>query len=328
MKKLLLAVAVSVAAGSASAATIYEGNGLTYKINGDVQIQLRKKVGEDEHADVEFDDIELKNYVSYDLGSDMKAFGRVDFSFDDKANDSGDDSADLEEAYVGLALGNTSVSIGKQNFASDEFGIEEAYELISDEDRFDGVETSGDDTIRLDIELENVYIAASYELQAKGSDNSSSGKYFDLFASTDIGNVTLAAAYQNTSDADEDFIYKNGADDVDTWGFSASYDAGFATFAAEYSTTDDLADQYGIATTFAVAETTTVAIGVIDTDFDDAYIAKFSTPDDIIEDFTEWYANVTYKFPTQKNVSLFAEIADTDLDDSDMGYLAGMRVKF
>jgi hypothetical protein len=46
------------------------------------------------------------------------------------------------------------------------------------------------------------------------------------------------------------------------------------------------------------------------------------------DDVTEWYANVTYKFPSQKNVSVFAEIADTDEDDIEIGYLAGMRLKF
>lgn len=309
MKKLLLAVAVSVAAGSASAATIYEGNGFTYKLNGDLQIQLRQKAGKDKHADMEFDDLEIKNYVSYDLGNDMKAFGRVDFGFKDAAEDK-QEGSDLEEAYIGLAFGNTSVSFGKQNFASDEFGIEEAYELISDEDRFDAMGTDGDDTIRLDVELENAHIAASYEMEAEDA-SSENGEYFDLFASTKFGGLGLAAAYQNVTP-------NIGGDDFDTWGVSASYDFGVATLAAEYSTTDDIADQYGLATTFAVAETTKVAIGMVDTDFDAANE----------EDFTEWYANVTYKFPTQKNVSLFAEIADTDLDDSDMGYLAGMRVKF
>lgn len=39
MKKLLLAVAVSAAASSASAVTVYEGNGFTYKLNGDLQVQ-------------------------------------------------------------------------------------------------------------------------------------------------------------------------------------------------------------------------------------------------------------------------------------------------
>jgi hypothetical protein len=73
-----------------------------------------------------------------------------------------------------------------------------------------------------------------------------------------------------------------------------------------------------VVTTFDVASTTGVALGMRNYDED---VTGF-------EDVTEWYANVTYKFPAAKNVRLFAEIADTDADDADMGYLAGMRVKF
>jgi len=69
----------SVAAGSASAATIYEKDGFTYKLNGDFQVQMRQAIGNDERAEVEYDDLELKNYVSYDLGNDLTAFGRLDF---------------------------------------------------------------------------------------------------------------------------------------------------------------------------------------------------------------------------------------------------------
>ncbi|QSR35914.1 porin [Marinobacterium iners] len=215
----------------------------------------------------------------------------------------------LQKKWRSTVKGKWVVLTADTNFASDEFGIEEAYELKTvSEDRFDGMSTDGDDTIRMDIELENVYLVASYEMDAEGED-SENGEYFDLFASTNLGDLTLAAAYQNAKEA-------IGADSYDTWGVSASYDAGFATFAADYSSTDDIADLYNIAVSFPVASTTSMAIGMVNEDFDAG------------DDITEWYANVTYKFPTQKNVSLFAEIADSDEDGADMGYLAGMRVKF
>jgi len=314
MKKLLLAAAVSsFAAGSASAATIYEKEGFTYKLNGDLQVQLRQDPGADQNAEIEFDDLELKNYVSYDVGNDMKAFGRVDFGFKDAAEDKQDGSS-LEEAYVGLQYGVTSFSFGKQNFASDEFGVEEIYEDLVGEDQFDNVATDGDDTLRVDVELERVYIVASYEMDAEGED-SANGEYFDLFASTNIAGLTLAAAYQNATPS-------IGAEDFDTYGVSASYDFEIATLAADYSVTDETsttAEQtlLNVATTFDVASTTGVAIGMQNYELDDGS-----------DDVTGWYANVTYKFPAAKNVSVFAELSDTDEDESDMGYLAGMRVKF
>lgn len=312
MKKLLLAIAVSsVAVGSASAATVYEKEGFTYKLNGDFQIQLRKKIGDDTNEYVDFDDLELKNYVSYDLGDDMKAFGRVDFDFKDHANGK-DVNEPIEEAYVGMQYGVAALSIGKQNFASDEFGIEEAYEAPLDEDQFDAVDTDGDDTIRLDVELENVYLVASHELEAEDKDGIT-GEFFDLFAATEFAGLTLAAAYQQHTPI--------GADSLDTYGVSAAYDAGFATLAADYSVTDDSNTDlettlYNVAAVVGVASTTDVAVGMQNQETDGQ------------EDVTAWYANVTYKMPSAKNVSVFAEIADTDEDNTDMGFLAGMRVKF
>lgn len=340
MKKLLLAVAVSsVAAGSANAATVYEKDGFTYKLNGDFQVQMRQAIGVDERAEVEYDDLELKNYVSYDLGNGLTGFGRVDFGFKKAAEDD-QRGSNLEESYVGLKYGVASFSFGKQNFASYEFGIEEAYEVKTiDEDRFDGTGTDGDDTVRLDVELDNVYIAASHEMKSSdgqddgkgGTIDGIDGEYYDLFVGTDIAGLELAAAYQQYRPVTDAV---NG-DSVGTYGVSAAYDFGFMSLAADYSVSDWTKDddqnvswteedmtQYNVAAVFGVASTTDVAVGVGNKDSDvDGY-----------KDVTEWYANVTYKFPEAKNVRVFAEVADSDLKKSnkevDMGMLAGLRVKF
>ncbi|WP_372964705.1 porin [Marinobacter sp.] len=312
MKKVLLAVAVSsMAVGSASAVTVYENEGFTYTVNGDFQVQLRKKVGDDKSEYVDFDDLELKNYVSYDLGNDMKAFGRLDFDFKDHANGKDVDEP-IEEAYVGLQYGVTAFSFGKQNFASDEFGVEEAYEAPLDEDQFDAVGTDGDDTLRINLELDSVYLAVSYELEAEDKDGVT-GEFFDLFASTEIAGLTLAAAYQQHTPL--------VGDSLDTYGVSAAYDFGMFGLAADYSVTDDGNTDldttlYNVAATFDVTSTTGVAVGLQNQEEDNS------------DDVTAWYANVTYKFPNAKNVSVFAEVADTDEENADMGFLAGMRVKF
>ena len=323
-KKLLLAVTMSsVVAGSASAATIYEKDGFTYKLNGDFQIQMRQAIGNDERAEVEYDDLELKNYVSYDLGNDLTAFGRLDFGFKKAAKDN-ERGSNLEEAYIGLKYNVVSFSFGKQTFASDKFGIEEAYELKTiGGDLFNdaGTDVNGDDTLRIDVELDNVYIVVSHEMDA-GDDGEEriDGEYYDAFIATDIADLTLAAAYQLNNPADS-------ANSRDTYGVSASYDFGFMNLAADYSVidvnnTDFETKQYNIAAVFGVASTTDVAVGMGNEDSDE----------NGFESITEWYANVTYKFPQARNVSVFAEIANSDLENNgqevDMGMLAGLHVKF
>lgn len=316
MKKTLLALAVSLASVSAHAVTVYDNDGLTYEVNGDIQLQLRQKAGIDQESDIEFDDLELKNHVSYELDDSTTAFGQLDFGFKDLANKS-DGKAELEEAYLGMAFNNIAVSFGKRSTAADEFGVGKAIEA-GDGSRFDT--TDGDDVIHVAADLDPVTLIASYEMAAKGSDLANDD-YFDLFALTEVNGLELGAAFQQFNQADG-----NGGESIDTYGISAAYDFGMFDLAADYSssdsdieTSDKNASQFNLAASFAATGETSVAFGVNDTSFDDK-AGK--------EDFMEYYGNVTYKFPTQSNVSVFAEINNTDLDDSDMGYLAGMRVKF
>ena len=313
MKKLILAAAVAaVATSSVNAATIYEGKGLTYKLKGDWQVQLRDNASKTKDAEVEFDDLELKNSIAYDLGNGLTAFGQLDFGFKDAAEDK-QDGSDLEEAYVGLDFGGVAVSVGKTNNAADEFGVEGAYEHNPSEDAFDAAgRTDGDDLIRLDVEGENFTIVASTELEAEGEDSADTST-FEVFGATKVGGVELAAAYQT--------IDGGTGSDVDVWGVSAATKLGSVALAADYSTRDtgseDL-DVYNVVAKFKASKTTTFAVGVTEEEVSSSV------------DATQIYANVTYKFPTQKNVSVFAEIADIDEDgkDLDMDVLAGMRIKF
>lgn len=310
-KQCALVILGAAVAGATHAATIYEGNGLTYKVKGDWQIQMRQKAGNDKELDVEFDDLELKNSVVYDLDNGLKAFGQLDFSFDGEGNNSSKDSAKLEEAYLGLDFGSVAVAIGRQNLAGDEFGVEAAYETHTAQDRFEQVADKGDDVIRVDAEFDNLTLVASALIGAESSANAA-GEAFDLFVATQLAGVELAAAYQTYNDNTP------GAEDQNTWGVSAAYNAGFVALAADYSTTDTGSndeDIYNLAAVFKASKTTKVALGMVNVD-------------DGNDDVTEWYANATYVFPARKNVSLFVELADTDEDNTDLGFLAGMRIKF
>jgi len=317
MKKLLLAVAVSsVAAGSANAATVYEKDGFTYKLNGDFQVQMRQNIGDETKSlGVDFDDMKLENEVSYDLGGGLSGFGSLTVDFKDDAEDGKDASGDeieVEESYVGMEYSVFAVSFGRRDFATDEFGIEEAYEEPIGEDQFEATDETGDDAIRVDVEFDNIYVAASHEMDANDTDGVE-GEYYDLFVGTEFAGLELGAAYKQAK--------IQGPDSKDTWGVSAAYDLGIAGLAADYSVTDEANGNpettlYNVAATFDVASTTGVALGMQNQE------------EDGNEDVTGWYANVTYKFPEAKNVRLFAEVADTDEDNMDLGYLAGLRVKF
>lgn len=317
MKKTLLATAIALVSVSANAATLYDQDGFTYEIDGDLQVQLRQKAGIDQELDLEFDDLEIKNSASYVLSDTMSAFAQLDFGFKDMANED-DGQTELEEAYVGLMLNDTAVSFGKQATAGDDFGIEKSIEGDLDGDRFGAVADSGDDVIRVESDLQGVTLIASYEMEAKGSDKADDS-YLDLLIATDISGLALAAAYQQFDNAAGD----NG---IDTYGVSAAYGLGPVELAVDYSVSSaDLdtdpanASQYNLAAGIAASSTTRVAVGITEVMFDDEVG---------VEDVTGYYANLAYQFPAASNVSVFAEVSNTDEDDSDLGYLAGMRVKF
>lgn len=306
MKKLALVLAVSTAVmtQTASAATLYEKNGLTFKVKGDWQIQLRDYSDKNKNVDVEFDDFELKNTISYDLDDNLQIFGQLDFSFD-KAAEGGTDGSKLEEAYLGVRSGSVKARIGKMNTAGDEFGVEAAYEKPAGvgEDQFERVRDAGDDVIRVDAEFGGVGISASHEVEANDGDDASTG----IFISTDFSALSVAAAFQTVDNT------------ADTWGISASYNAGFATIGADYSVSDIEGQTEDNTTTNLVAkfkpmDTTSVAVGLV------KYEKNGS-------DIDAWYANASYKLPAQKNIKLFAEISDSDAGD-EMDILAGVQIKF
>lgn len=319
MKKIVFGIvlaAIVAAAGSVHAATVLQKDNFTYKISGDWQVQFRQEPGEDEDLDVEYDDLEIKNYVDYKVNDSVTAFGQLDFGFKNAADKPDtDEGPHLEEAYVGVKFKDVKLFVGKTDSAGDEFGIQGTKETIVADDCFDEFgAVGGDDLIGISAEFADmVKVVATHEIEAESEKSDGNGTFYDIFVGMEFKGVSLGAAYQNLEPAGSD-------DDKTIYGVQVSYDAGFASFAADYSTVDDGDNDAAIWNLFVAVpiKPVTLGAGYVSLDFDT----------DAQEDVTGWYANVIYKFPTAKNVRLFAEVGNTDGDDSDMGYLAGLRIKF
>nr|WP_297305804.1 porin [Neptuniibacter sp.] len=241
----------------------------------------------------------------------------MDFGFKDAAEDkqSGDD---LEEAYLGLSAHNMSIQIGKMDNAADDFGVEKAIEENLKKDVFHKFGSyAGDDVIRFDASFDSGRIAISHELEADGED-SANNESTEVYVEGNFDVVTLGAAYQTLKSSPD-------ADSEDIWGVSAKFNAGFAKIGVDYgvsdqgSSDDDVA-MTNLVATFKASKTTKISVGYQEHDYDADG-----------KDIEAIYANVTYKFPAQKNVSVFAEVTHIDDDagtDYDLDMLAGMRIKF
>lgn len=297
----------ATAASSINAATLIDKDGFTYELSGDIQVQLQKDNGKDKNLYVNFDSLQFDNEIGYQLNDNLAAFGEIKFDFDDAANANPDQSsAKLKDALLGFTYNSTSLSVGKQDYASDEFGVAEDYEMDSDDVAFD--ETDGDDVIALSFDLAPVELILSTELQAKGED-SEGPKSYDAFIAVEIENIEVAAAYQSREVA-------IGGEMLKTYGVSALYDAGFVTFGADYSESEDTLKVANLVSIFKVSDATTIALGYV------------NNKPDSDEQVKEWYTNLTYEFPEFDDVKVFAEISNTDANDAEMAYVAGAEIKF
>ncbi|MGH1440562.1 MAG: porin [Cellvibrionaceae bacterium] len=322
-KLKLTALATCLAAGLAAnpanaTITLYEKGPLKYKLKGDWQIQFDQDVGDDRELDLEYDDLELKNIITYDLGNGMTAFGEVHFGFDNGGNrENRDNATRFEEGFLGLDFGGHKISIGQTNSAGDEFGVEKAYEKVGvAEDGFEEIRDRGDDLIRYDGGFGPVSIASSYELESEGDLQS----HFDIFAAVKFAGAKIAFAYMDYSDEANAAELLDGDVDVEreVTGISFSYAIGSVDFGADFSAIDyderdDDVEIYNVVAGFKVGPTGYIGLGV-------------NNIDDGTDDVSGWYANYTYKFANAKNVRLLAEVGDNDADDTDVGYVLGFRI--
>lgn len=315
MKKVIstaIVASIFAAASAAQAVTVYEKDGFTYKIKGDWQIQLRQDPGQDQDLDLEYDDLEIKNAISYDFSDKFSAFGELDFGFKNAADKSNsDEGPHLEEAYLGFSFDMVSILFGKTDSAADEFGVEGAKETIVANDAFDEVgAVDGDDLIKVEADFDIVRVVAAYEIEAESEKSDDNGTFVDFYVGAEFAGVEIGAAYQSYE--------PKGGETIDIYGVSAAYSVGAFHVAADYSVAEDEETIWNIFTSVKVHKTTKIGAGFVTQDFDE----------DGKDDVTGYYANVEYKFPQYKNLSVYAEIADSDKDNHDLGYLVGCRFKF
>ena len=306
MKKLILATAIAAltATTAASAATMYEKDGMTLDLQGDLQIQALQGVGADQDVDVDYDDLELELGAKYSLGNGMTAFGHLGLDWKDQAD--GTDDSIVGEAYLGLQAGPFKASLGRQYWGSDDFGVEKAIEL-GGENAFP--DTGGAETVKLSYNASRFGVTLSHDLEDDGVDENGDpddASATDLMLTTKLGRAEVGVVYQ-------DYQENSATDSIDTLGVMASFNVGRANVGVDYSTNDD-ASFTNAALGFPIRGAASGSIGATLEDQDGA------------DEIVHWYANATKNL--HKNVSVFAEIGDNDADNTDLGYVAGMQIKF
>lgn len=298
MKKLLLVSAIAAISTTASAYDLVEKDGFTLGVSGEYEIIMRQQIGTNQDLLMHYDDLALDFGANYVINNRISAFANLGFDW----NGQGDGTAatdEIDSAYVGLKVGGLTTTVGNQTWATDDFG--------NDKDiKFSGGTafgtTSGKDTIKFAYGMGNYGLTLSHDME-EATDESST----DLLVTTKVGRVDLGVAYQ-------DYKASSTAASVDTVGLMASTDIGKANVALDYSS-NDASNNTNASVGFPVTSKVGAAVGATYVD------GKMGAAD-----VTTWYTNATYSL--NSNVSVYAEIGDNDAANSDLGYLAGMKVKF
>lgn len=262
MKKTLVALSVLAASvGSAQAFEIYNQDGVTVDMGGDIEVvYLQKKSDSDRTKDgdatdfhQEIQDADVKFDVRYAINSELQ-FGGF-FEIQDTGTNAGD-------AYVAL-YSNTigSIKIGRTCTALDDAGIGSDYQFgittfFSGDDMF-----CGDEVVRWDLDKENFYATVALAQDKNNSDKMGVGQddtYFDArvgyrvasfdftvlggSGDTDAGNThTLLGAearfngVENLGLAAAFYTIDDDTDKVSTMALSATYQLDVIALAAGYS---------------------------------------------------------------------------------------------
>jgi len=309
MKKTILATIVTslFAATAAHSATVYDANGTTFEVYGDVEVQARKGTEDNAHKTINIDDSDFGFKAGYDIGHGVTAIGVVEV---DGEND--DNGLTMDDAYVGLSSAQWgTLTAGQQVTIADDQGIGNDYEFGIDNSS--NSYTDGKQVVKYTLDKGNYYGGISYLVNTdSGSDDFDS---LDAKLGARFGGLDLTVYYGN-ADTETD---TNVAYESESVVLEVRYAFEDLELAASASSTDNgvLAD----ATSFGLA-----AVYTVDKMAYSAAWSLVDTDSSGVDDVNKYFVNAAYSF--NSNVKAYVELAGNDIDNSEIGYAAGMAVTF
>ena len=296
------------AATAAHSATVYDANGTTFEVYGDVEVQARKGTEDKSHKNINIDDSDFGFKVGYDIGHGVTAIGVVEVD-----GDNDDNSVTMDDAYVGLSSAQWgTVTAGQQVTIADDQGIGNDYEFgISNSSQSI---TDGKQVVKYTLDKGNYYGGISYLLN-KASDDEDFNS-LDAKLGARFGGLDLTVYY--------------GIADTQTGDTPAvGYESETVLLEARYAFTDlELAASIGATENDSgVNDATSYGLAAVYTIDKMAYSAAWSLVDtDNADEFNQYFVNAAYSF--NSNVTAYVELAGNDEKDSEIGYAAGMAISF
>lgn len=315
MKKTLVALSVLAAStGSVQAFEIYNQDGVTVNMGGDIEVVYLQSTEKDNDFHQEIQDADVKFDVRYAMSDDLQ-FGGF-FELQDTGSNMGD-------AYVALYSDTIgSIKVGRTCTALDDAGIGSDYQFgittfFSGSDMF-----CGDEVIRWDLDKGNFY--ATVALAQDKTDStyvSEDGTYFDARVGYRVASFDFTLL-GGTGEAEKRADMKSavtGTHDETLLGAEARFNGieNLGLAVAFYTLDNETvkANTFGLSATYqldVVALATGYSLSSDDVDGSD--------------DLNAWYVNAGY--PIAPNTTAYVEVGGNDEKDSQTGFAVGVKASF
>ncbi|WP_070963020.1 porin [Vibrio sonorensis] len=331
MKKTLVALAVMVAAGSAQAIELYNQDGVSVDLSGDVEVRYIKKTDENANTTQQIDDADFGFDTRYQINDEYQIGAFFEFSGDN--NDRATGNSSVGNVYVALYTQTYGdLKVGKLDTIIDDAGVGSDF-AFGVKSFFDDAPTGGEEAVRYDYDNGAFYLGLGLIQDKYNTDDKRIGKdgnYLDAKVGYRINDLDLTAYYAT---ADLRGKKKNDAGTQDV----LNTDATIFAFEAVYAGIENLnlelgyysTDEEHLGTVVTREETDTVALAADYTWNEITFAAGYSTTDfeaSDAKDANHWFGNVAYS--VAPNTKLYAEVGGNNADKSETGYAVGIQAKF
>ncbi|KGY09559.1 porin [Vibrio sinaloensis] len=315
MKKTLVALSVLMAATSAQAIELYNQDGATVNMGGDIEVRYKKDTAKDSEFKQEIDDSDLNFDIRYAVNDQLSVGGY--WELNDLATKDGE-GGDAYVSFITTEFG--TVKIGKTATQLDDAGVGSDY-LFGIESFVEATDFSGDEVVRYDLDKGNFYFGLA-AMQDKANEDlvGEDGNYFDFKAGYRVADFDLSAFYGKAKLRGSD---DDGAVEADlsigalqaTYGGIENLNLEVGYYKAEESKADTDAQTFAFAADYTM-DKVKFAGGISSTDY--SVSSK--------EDHKDWFINAGYTLAP--NTTVYAEVGGNDKEESETGFGVGIKSSF
>lgn len=304
----------SLFAVSAHSATVYEADGVSLDVFGDVEVQAAKGTGDNDPKMINLDDADFGIQAAYGLTEDLSAIGKISVTGEDEDIDEVDGDVtvtpevNLDEAYVGLSSAQWgTLTAGQQYLISDDIGIGNDY-AFGIASAYAGDYYDGRQALKYTLDKGNYYFGISYLLNTDSPSDNVESIDAKLGVRLDALDLTAYLGKTDVADASSTSVILEARYVIDALALAASVGS------ADGYTSDEDNTTFGLAGVYSADKMT--------------YSAAWSIKDveGADDKVNNYFVNAAYAF--NSNVTVYAEVGGDDTDDSELGYAAGMAVTF